>query len=1445
MTEQRSNAQDTSIDATNGQTRHTTCTGPRPTRPVQDVHTALHVHPERSFNVVSFNVCGMSSITRRHEIATFLHSEQPSVLVLQEPKLAVTPQVMQPPSFYPYNCVYFPHTRADTGVAFYIHPSIMYKRHDDTPHCADYNPARKTTTVAFVTLFSEALTQPLILAGTYIDNTSQVTHIKAIARHINTRTRVAARTERPLEAVWRQLDDIKTSVQALAQHNTAAAVQPPSPTDTLEVLPSHIPDAGMGLFTKRKMSGARKVCDYLGEVIDKAEMLRRYPTGKGTYVAYIDNNTYIDAVNTVSFGRYANCRPNHNKCTLRVNTRTKTAAIYTKAGCTLEPGEEVYMSYRNNYTLPPQLETQTQTQTHTQQPSAPHVLLIGDMNASFPAWDPDREASALGKVIHRHLVLNNDNMMAHKLTCLNSVHARGKYTHHSNQGDRVIDLAMTTRPDLVRGMEVLYTHRLSSDHYPIRVVMHEDDTRRRERLRALHDTTHIPGPDPVTGITPVITHLAWRVDTLNADQLAAGLQPQLHSWMDKHRDKLTQTATLTLAQVTECWVELHDTILSVANTCVGKKKITNQSKHWWSRQGRRTVQQLHIKYKDAKGQWELLRRRKASAARIKAARAVRDEAHARFRAVAKEERQAAEEEFAASLDDHHKVAWSQFRRAVPRVFTPLAPFPHPTTGQLPERPQQAINNLATHLAGVSTVPQDSRFDTSMDAVIEQEVQDMLNTPPSTREGLPFTLEQLKEATQHIRLNTALGTDDVSPYFIKHGGDAMAAALYMLYSLSYSHGHIPSSLKHGKVAAIYKQTGKKDDPSNYRPIAVTSVVMRLWEKMMKHTTTELMARNNIPAMSQFGFTAKRSTYDAVYRLLSTTVDNFTHIKGAHTRDKHSPTVFIDVSKAYDTVWIQGLLYKLKHLQGMTPHLLRFYANFLLDRTMAVHHSGLKSDTHTLTAGVPQGCVLGPFFYTIYVHDMRQGLHKHTQLSLFADDMALQPLGQAGTLALTYMRASLAVMTQYARKWKIKFSTTKTNVVFFRPPRHTLDGLRVDDPPHTLHRLKLGGADIETAKEYKYLGVLLDQHLTYLPHLQQLVSKATTASHMICKLIKRDALPSFPVVRQLVASVLIPKLTYGFPFIRLPRIEDNVINTETSTRAHARANTTVKRTNNIARQLKNVVIRPLRISLGLPHSAHHHSVLMESRLMPLPYIQAQLTAACVQRWKGMTAGDNAGADAFTRDMHRAHTATRQTHKYTEWHPFKHMQAVCARVPALATTIQPAATTSTPATLPRPVQAAWDAFCREWHADKERSLVTHYPTAVISRKQLPAYTLHDTPAVTAKRARLRFRRALLGFNNKRMGFTDNTLHCDAPQCAPLHIQEDTQHVLLHCPRHARDRDKLAQRLATLSTTAALQAHTETLSLPLLLDPPHHKALKPVMERLSKITGRFLMAVHRNKAY
>ena len=785
------------------------------------------------------------------------------------------------------------------------------------------------------------------------------------------------------------------------------------------------------------------------------------------------------------------------------------------------------------------------------------------------------------------------------------------------------------------------------------------------------------------------------------------------------------------------------------------------------------------------------------------------------------------------------------------------------------------------------------------------------------------------------------------------------------------------------------------------------------------------------MSQFGFTARRSTYDAIYRFLSTTVDNFKQIEGSagRPRDMHSPAVFVDITKAYDTVWIQGLLYKLKHMEGMTPHLLKFYSNFLLDRTMAVHHSGLKSATHTLLAGVPQGCVLGPFFYTIYIHDIHKNIHNATRLTLFADDMVLQALNRAGTYALSAMRSSLDGMTRYAKVWKIKFSTTKTNVVFFRPPRESVLATRVDDPPQKEHMLTLGGKPIATATEYKYLGVLLDRELTYIPHLQQVVRKGTAAAHLICRLIKRDKLPSFPVIRQLVSAVLIPKITYGFPFITIPSIRANVTNTEGEQKTMTqltRRNTThraeqgvvnnrIKRSNNIARQLKNLVIRPLRLSLGLPHNAHHHSVLLESRLMPFQWIQTNLTAMTVMRWLSMEEGCNAGADQFRQDMERVRHGT--AGKYDKQHPCRHILELCSKVEGITHLINttapmegtqqrglapvmeedetnllsrneeretqhlcvytdgasrgnpgPAACggviyrkedkrgPAKPASAPpihsfaaslgtmtnneaeyrglmmgleeaiklgatdvsayvdsqlicrqinkqysvqnptmrelnmrcgkliaqlrsftiehtlrannaeadeqcnivldslgavapavtraqKPVDLVWQDFCKVWFSDGARSLVQHYTTHNIQRLALPSYLTHDLPDVASKRARLRFRRALFGFNLRRLKYKDSNPLCDHEECVKLEIEEDTQHVLMECPRHTEERRKMKEQIATLAKT--MEASPPPLNLNLMMNPAHNRVQKRIIQHISHITGRFIAAIHKNKKF
>ncbi len=295
---------------------------------------------------------------------------------------------------------------------------------------------------------------------------------------------------------------------------------------------------------------------------------------------------------------------------------------------------------------------------------------------------------------------------------------------------------------------------------------------------------------------------------------------------------------------------------------------------------------------------------------------------------------------------------------------------------------------------------------------EQHVQEYLSNIPhhSDLALIPsFSLQDVSRLCSTSRLTTALGSDNISPYFLRRGGDALHKALFLLFSIFSRHGLIPTSFRHAHVVTLYKGEGDVNDANNYRPIAITSVVARMYERL--HMSELLHHARGIPSTSQ------RSTHDAVYRLLSTIYDAMNTAVGDFT-----PTVFIDISKAYDKVWIEGLLYKLHHDCQVTGSLFYMLRALLVGRTMQVVHNNMISDIHTLTAGVPQGSVLAPLLFLIYIHSLTTSLSPSICQSLFADDIALLPL-TSGTAGLISLQTALNITTRYALRWKFTFYQRK--------------------------------------------------------------------------------------------------------------------------------------------------------------------------------------------------------------------------------------------------------------------------------------------------------------------------------------------------------------------------------------------------------------------------------------
>ena len=202
-------------------------------------------------------------------------------------------------------------------------------------------------------------------------------------------------------------------------------------------------------------------------------------------------------------------------------------------------------------------------------------------------------------------------------------------------------------------------------------------------------------------------------------------------------------------------------------------------------------------------------------------------------------------------------------------------------------------------------------------------------------------------------------------------------------------------------------------------------MRLFDRLMLPTLLRYMSEKGIPYDFQFGFTKLRSTYDAIMRLLSFVGRYYNY---------PIPAVFIDITKAYDRVWVKGLLYKLHTHLNMKPHDLFFYRALLTNRAFRVCGNGYMSDLFSTPDGVPQGGVSAPQLFITYIHDMCDAINSiYIKMNLYADDLVIWAsellLNNTMTTTFTHMQQALNKLTFWASTWKVAFSPAKTQLMIF--------------------------------------------------------------------------------------------------------------------------------------------------------------------------------------------------------------------------------------------------------------------------------------------------------------------------------------------------------------------------------------------------------------------------------
>ena len=347
-------------------------------------------------------------------------------------------------------------------------------------------------------------------------------------------------------------------------------------------------------------------------------------------------------------------------------------------------------------------------------------------------------------------------------------------------------------------------------------------------------------------------------------------------------------------------------------------------------------------------------------------------------------------------------------------------------------------------------------------------------------------------------NKAIGPDKLSPHFLKMFAHELSPSLSALFQKSLDNGSVPSDWLRANVIPIHKNNCR-DNVENYRPVSLLSIVSKICERYIHniiypHVISQFS--NN-----QHGFLKGRSTCSQLLNYvdsISNILDNSGQIY----------IIYLDFSKAFDSVCHPLLLHKLESF-GITGNLLSWFSSYLLNRVQRVVVNGGTSDWLPVHSGVPQGSILGPLLFCMFIDDMPQ-VTRSCETLLYADDTKCFKYVDSLSDCID-LQTDLEQLYLWGCKWKLNFNAKKCKVLTIT---------RKKTPIHYYYNMN--GQVLEHVSSIKDLGVTIDSELKWSMHIDNIVSKANRMSHLVLRSLGHNA--PVTVKKQLYVSLVRSNLEY---------------------------------------------------------------------------------------------------------------------------------------------------------------------------------------------------------------------------------------------------------------------------------------------------------------------------------
>lgn len=372
---------------------------------------------------------------------------------------------------------------------------------------------------------------------------------------------------------------------------------------------------------------------------------------------------------------------------------------------------------------------------------------------------------------------------------------------------------------------------------------------------------------------------------------------------------------------------------------------------------------------------------------------------------------------------------------------------------------------------------------------------------------PFQKDELERALKNSKMKTP-GKDGIPVRFLRTLNESGKEHLLQLFNKIWETGDIPSQWRESIIIPILKPGKEARNVESYRPISLTSSVGKVFERILMERLTFWILKNQPFHQSHFGFIPFRDCTVALTKL-------FNDLHHARNQKLYVLLVALDISGAYDSVEHDSLALKLLEA-GIDGHLTKWIHDFNANRTFQVLWKGVLSDSHSLEAGVPQGCVLSPCMYSFYMRDFFEVLEPGVDAMVYADDTYVYASGPIYEDVLRKLQNTLQNAVTWGNYWNLRFNASKSAIINMSNKRF--------NPDDTVF---IGGQPIPWVDSIKILGLTFTKNLTWNLHITELRKKTLRKLNVF----KSIASPSRGIVTKdllhIAQSAVISPLHFGSP------------------------------------------------------------------------------------------------------------------------------------------------------------------------------------------------------------------------------------------------------------------------------------------------------------------------------